>query len=109
MFIFRKQFLADSWNIELKLRDVCVFILKIYIQPWFNATNADSAPYQDLKLLKALSDYKSVNKSPLSSAVKKLIEHLWYLTPELAALSFFDTTLLIEEKRKMCSCKFRFH
>lgn len=112
IFIFRKQFfLTDNTN-ELKCRDVCIFILKIYIKQWFLATSAISAPYQDLKLLKNLFDYKSIDEDISSCALKKLIGHLWYLTPELSALSFFDSDLSSEEKQNMVkalesdSCKF---
>ena len=30
------------------------------------------------------------------------MNHLWYLTPQLAALAFFDLTISKEEKLKMC-------
>ena len=30
------------------------------------------------------------------------MNHLWYLTPQLAALAFFNLTISNEEKLKMC-------
>lgn len=61
---------------------------------------ASSAPYQDLNFLKDLIIYQSIDKSISEVTIKKMCGHLWYLTPEAAALSFFDPHL-VDTKRKM--------
>jgi len=40
-------------------------------------------------------------KTLINQLKKKLCGHLWYLSPETAALAFFDTNLTIETKIKM--------
>ena len=102
IFLFRKQFLTDRKEDELKCRDVCIFIVRLYVQAWFCAPEAPQAPSQDLKFLKDLHEYKTIDKNISEATVKKFMNHLWYLTPELAALSFFDSNLADSEKRLMC-------
>ena len=98
--LFRKQFLLDTED-SLKYRDVCIFIVKIYVQSWFRATSAIHAPKQDLEFLKQLYDYKSIDENVSNAGLNKFQGHLWYLTPELAALAFFDVTVSNAEKLKM--------
>lgn len=102
MFIFRKKFFSDDKALEIKIRDICIFIIRVYIQAWFIAPSAAEAANQDLSFLKNLYHYKTIDEAISISAVKKFMNHLWYLTPELAALSFFNSQLSKEEKLKMC-------
>lgn len=89
IFIFRAQFFRNDKLNKMKFRDVCTFIIKVFIQACFNTTFAAQAPYQDLQFLKKLSNYKTIDKSISEGAIKKFRNHLWYLTPESAALPFF--------------------
>lgn len=59
------------------------------------------APHNDLKLLKALIDYESINKNVSVTVISKFINHLWYLSDELIGLSFFDDTVDNDTKIKM--------
>lgn len=102
MFIFRKQFLSNKKNDEIKCRDVCIFIIRVYTQAWFCAPFAPQAPNQDLNFLKYLYEYRRIDQNISDCAVKKFSNHLWYLIPEMTALSFFDANISFEEKLKMC-------
>lgn len=102
IFIFRKQFLLNRKDVEEKCRDVCIFIVRVYTEAWFLTPFAAQAPMQDLNFLKCLNDYKRIDQSVSDSAVKKFRNHLWYLTPELTALAFFDANISDEDKLKMC-------
>lgn len=63
---------------------------------------ATQASYQDLKFLKKLFCYRSIDEEVSNSVIKKFLNHLWYLTPELAALLLFDSNVSNAEKVKMC-------
>lgn len=102
MFIFRRQFLLNDKDAEMKCRDVCIFIIRVYTQAWFCAPFAAQAPNQDLNFLKCLYEYRHIDQMISECTVKKFSKHLWYLTPEMAALAFFDDNISIEEKMKMC-------
>ncbi|XP_032457926.1 uncharacterized protein LOC116417301 [Nasonia vitripennis] len=102
IFIFRKQYLLDKKDVEVKCRDVCIFIVRVYVQAWFCTPFAAQAPNQDLKFLKCLYEYRRIDESISDCAVRKCMNHLWYLTPQLTALAFFDFTISNEEKLKMC-------
>ncbi|KAL4721447.1 hypothetical protein ACJJTC_007164 [Scirpophaga incertulas] len=60
-----------------------------------------SAPRNDLQLLKDLKAFESVNKNLATIALKKILNHLWYLSEELVSLAFFDDELSVQEKKKM--------
>lgn len=80
---------------------LCLFVIKIYIQYWFEAPLPIAAPLNDLTLIKDLINYKSVNKKISEIASGKIKAHLWYLSEELVAMAFFDSRIPNETKRKM--------
>lgn len=56
---------------------------------------------QDLNLIKDLHAYKTIDANISRASLSKLSNHLWYLTPETAALSFFDSKVTYESKKFM--------
>lgn len=62
---------------------------------------AISAPNQDLNFIKDLLDYKDIDAELAEKSLKKFRAHLWYLSPEASALSFFDGTVSNDTKLNM--------
>jgi len=58
------------------------------------------APANDLRLLQTLV---SLDSQAAKGALKKLCGHLWYLSEELIALSFFDRDVSAQVKKLMVS------
>lgn len=102
IFMFRDQFSLSKREIN-GLRQVCIFIILIYIRVWFTSPLAIQATNNDLQLLKKLLVSKKLNSSVSQKALKKLSDHLWYLNEELAALALFDSNVSEETKREMCA------
>lgn len=100
IYLFREQYVLSS-NDMLGIKDLCIFLANLYIQPWFNAPIPEVAPRQDFEFLKKLYKYKDVDENISSVGLQKFSGHLWYLTPECAALSFFDKAICPETKRRM--------
>ncbi|KAE9521836.1 hypothetical protein AGLY_017771 [Aphis glycines] len=100
IYIFRKQFDLKQRE-EISISSICVFIVKLYVKVWFKASLTSCAPLQDLTFLKDLIKYQSVDKSISDISIKKMCGHLWYLSPEAAAFSFFDDDVSAETKKKM--------
>lgn len=88
IFIFRNEFNLTRQELQ-GLRDICIFIVKIYIKAWYNAPLACKAPFQDLMFLKDLHFYNKINEKISQATTKKFCSHLWYLTEETVALAFF--------------------
>lgn len=84
-----------------ELRDVCLFLIKIYIKPWFECTNAINAPWQDLIFIKNSIKYADADSIISTTVLNKMSNHLWYLSKEAAALAFFDSRVSFKDKRKM--------
>jgi hypothetical protein len=100
IFMFKKQFKLSKKE-ESSLRDICCFAVSIYIKHWFSAPYAASAPRNDLNLLKSLHNYKTTNENIANAALRKIKNHLWYLSEEMVALAFFDEGICSETKAKM--------
>ena len=87
------MFVAVSFQICTKekqaLRDVCLFIATVYVEPFLGCSLAVKSPYQDLCFLKTLKGYKKVDKVISQAALSLFCQHLWYLSEEIAALSLF--------------------
>ena len=58
-----------------------------------------SAPANDLLMLQLIEDFMPVDKKIASVAEKKMRNHLWYLSEDLAALPLFSDDTSDEEKR----------
>ena len=80
------------------IRDICLFTVLVYVKAWFTAQSSAAAPRHDLQLLKAIDEYKHHHAAISAAALKKFLSHLWYLSPELIALSFFDDNVSHETK-----------
>lgn len=100
MFIFREQF-PLSKNDMAGLRDICVFLIKLYVKAWYKCTNAISAPQQDFNFINDVANYAKTDTKISAEILKKMSNHLWYLSEEVIALAFFDSKVSFEEKRKM--------
>lgn len=98
IFIFREQFKLSARELN-GLRQICIFIVSIYIKAWF--TSPSSAPNNDLNLMQQLILYRKINSSVSQGAIKKMEKHLWYLSDKLAVMSLFDDSVPINVKKKM--------
>ncbi|KAL4132664.1 hypothetical protein QTP88_009783 [Uroleucon formosanum] len=90
---------CQSATEENAFRDICIFLITIYVEAWFRCPAAIEAPYNDFIFLKKLIEYP--DKAISETATHKFCGHLWYLAPESIALSFFDFRVPTEIKIKM--------
>ena len=72
------------------------FVIKCYIKPWFLSRIAVCAPRVDLALFKMLAAEECYHP-----VLRKLKNHLWYLSEELIALSIFDPDVSISQKQQI--------
>lgn len=100
IFMFKQQYKLIPRE-ESAIKEICCFIIICYAEQWFNCMNAIEAPLNDIIFLKKLVSYKNINKKIAEVAIKKFINHLWYLNDECILFSLFDERIKIEEKRKM--------
>jgi len=59
------------------------------------------ALYQDILFIQCLIEYENIDKQISNIAIKKFCGNLWYLNPEAAAFSFFDSNIPLSMKIKM--------
>ena len=74
------------------------------IKLWIRASNGRDAPTLDLALYKDLLEMKSLFPEKTNAALKKLQNHTWYLTPEVAVFSFCSNMTSDLEKSAI-ACK----
>lgn len=100
IYLFRGQFELKAR--ELKgIRDICLFVVTLYVKAWFYAPFAAAAPNVDLAFLIDLHNYGIVDKDISNAALKKMCGHLWYLSDEAVGLAFFDNSINVDVKAKM--------
>lgn len=100
IFMFRDQFQLMKKELN-GLRDICVFIVTLYIKVWFKCTNAIDAPLQDLTFIQDPIKYTEIDADISAIILKKMSNHLWYISEQVVALAFYDSKIPIEEKQKM--------
>lgn len=101
ILIFRDQF-PQLTNLEINgLIEVVGFIIKCYLNLWFDSNKADKAPLNDLKFLRQLEMYKNINKQIADRAISKIINHLYYLSEECVAFVLFDERIDNDIKGKL--------
>lgn len=100
MYIFRNQ-MNYSEDENIGFSDMCLFVVFIYARYWILCTNVSDASLNDLNLYKDLHRFKSIDKEIADSALNKLTNHLWYLSPEMVPLSLFSSNVPIQEKKEI--------
>jgi hypothetical protein len=98
VWMLRTQFKLTPRE-EKGLRDICIFVVLLYVKAWIRAPLAAVAPQQDLEMLKAMAGYH--NKTIAKATASKLSHHLWYLSEELVAMALFDPLVSTTTKRAM--------
>lgn len=74
IFLFREQFELTSAEID-GLRDICIFLIKLYIKPWYGCTNAIAAPLQDLNFVKDCIKFAQTDAAVSAAVLKKVTNH----------------------------------
>lgn len=97
IFLFRDEFFLQK-GLEEKLRNVCIFIVTVYVKAWFASPLAVKAPNHDLQFLKELHRYQLINKDISKASLNKFKNHLWYIQSELSVMALFDTDVSTESK-----------
>ncbi|CAH0396068.1 unnamed protein product [Bemisia tabaci] len=99
IYLFRNQFDFKD-NERESIEALCIFIVKVYIRAWFKAPLTIQAPNHDLKFLMELDQYANIDPFISEACINKFSNHLWYLTPQMCALSFFDSNVSDKMKKK---------
>lgn len=100
IYVFRDQFTLTKRE-ACGIRDVCIFLIRLYIRVWFGCTNAIAAPLQDLNFIKDTIAYAKTDSKVSEAVIKKMSNHLWYISEKTVALAFFDSKVSFDEKRRM--------
>jgi hypothetical protein len=98
--LFRKQLQLTRQQSDAILQ-VAIFVVRVYVQAWFVAPLAVSAPRNDLALLQKLVAYSKVNKRIAAVAQTRLVYHLWYLSEIMMGITVFDEGLSVTEREKV--------
>lgn len=84
-----------------RIREFSIFVVKLYIKPWFGCTNAIKSANQDLNFVRDAIKFAETDQVVSRAVIEKFQNHFWYLTPQTVGMAFFDEDVSIEIKRKM--------
>jgi len=87
--LFCEQFKLMAQELKA-LRCFRLFTVTIYVRAWFTSPSSSDAPYNDLCLLQTLESFGKVDSQVADIALKKMREHLWYLSADLIGLALFS-------------------
>lgn len=100
IYLFRKQLTSIKFKCSFsKLREFCLFGVKIYLKHWFEARKPIYSVLNDLKLFQSLLKYE--HQEIAKVAIKSFSNHLQYLTTPLSTFCLFDERVSAEDKNKM--------
>lgn len=100
IFLFRKYVKMSPTKLD-NIRDVCIYIVTLYVKAWLGSTKAVEAPNQDWEYLKAATRYTSVDHVVSERLVKHFCGQLWYLGGEAIALALYDNNVPSDVKLKI--------
>lgn len=89
IYLFRESFKLTAKE-EKELIDICIFLVDVYLTAWFTASLSSKVPHNDLSFVQQLHAYQSTDPVISEVALRKFCNHLWYLSPETAAMAFFE-------------------
>lgn len=98
--LFCSQFELKDTELS-NLEHFTLFIMRVYLKPWFTSTDASGAPRNDSNFIKNLNGYKNTSNCIYKLALKVFSGHLWYLSDTLIGLAFFDNRVSDDIKLKM--------
>lgn len=90
MLMFSKELKYNEDTI-IKLKRINTFLALFYTSHWVTTTSAADAPIHDLQLMKDMLQYKQHDYELVTSVLKKINNHRWYLTQELVTFTLFSS------------------
>ena len=98
MVLLQHQLPDLHWQTKKKMEKMALFVVFVYLRPWFTASGLSSAAQNDLLFCKSLAKYKKINNGVSSKTLAVLNRHTWYLTEYLISLSLFNEYLSLETR-----------
>ena len=98
MVLLQHQLPDLHWQTKKKIEKMALFVVFVYLRPWFTASGLSSAAQNDLLFCKSLAKYKKINTGVSSKTLAVLNRHTWYLTEDLISLSLFNEDLSLENR-----------
>ena len=94
LFAHQLNDVFEKWFLDM-VKELAIFLVLFYVKYWLCCTSAPDAPILDLNLLQQLEKAHSSIKDAqfqryIEASMKKLKQHLWYLSERLVPLSFFS-------------------
>lgn len=85
---------------EKSCKEICIFLVSIYVEYWFNAARADKAPNQDILLIKELQKYSKIDSDISEADLKKFRTIYGISHQKLQQWRFLTMTCLFNTRTK---------
>jgi hypothetical protein len=92
MFMFAGH-LEYSVQTQSKLARMNTFLALFYTPRWMSAASAADAPVHDLSLIQDMLRYKETDPELANAVLKKMDNHMWYLTQEMVPFVLFSSNV----------------
>lgn len=78
-----------------------MFIIQLNVNAWLTCILPVKSPNNDLQFIKYLKLFETTDRAISRVSIIILCNHLWYLTEDTAAISFFDDSVPPRIKHQM--------
>ena len=102
MFMLSDQ-LPFTTEIMPQMTRMTQFLVLFYTTSCLNTNLGADAPYNDLKFIHQIMDYRAVDNEIAEATLQKDLKNRWYLTAELVVFAMFSSNqnILFETKEEM--------
>ena len=98
MVLLQHQLPKVHWQTKKKIQKMGLFVVFVYLKPWFTAPMIPSAAKNDLDLYNGLLKFKKIHTAVSKTTCSVLNRHTWYLTEELIPFSLFNQDIPLETR-----------
>ena len=102
MFMLSDQ-LPFTTEIMPQMTRMIQFLVLFYTTSCLNTSLGADAPYNDLKFIYQMMDYRAMENEIAEAALQKVLKNCWYLTLELVVFAMFSSNqnISFETKEKI--------
>ncbi len=112
LYILKIYLLSEVFHLtrveKRRVDRLAQFVVLLYGKYFLSTSLSTAAPRHDLNFWYDLQEYRQFDRVAADQALLSSRRHLWYLTPELIALSLFDDGVTVVEKKAMAETLLQF-
>ena len=106
IYFLKMKLLLNSYQVsdeeKLQIEEISMFVVTLYVKPWFQSPLPSAAARNDLAFMANLSRYRLIIKPSIAmSLLQSCYRHTWYLVPQTVVFALADAGLANTQREEM--------